>query len=34
MLEREYKILPVVDAQGRLVGLVDRAELLRAMVAE
>ncbi|HEU4792230.1 MAG TPA: CBS domain-containing protein, partial [Nitrolancea sp.] len=34
MLEREYKILPVVDAEGRLVGLVDRAELLRAIVVD
>lgn len=34
MLERTYKILPVVDAEGRLVGLVDRADLLRAIVVE
>ncbi len=34
MLERAYKILPVVDAEGRLVGLVDRADLLRAIVGE
>lgn len=34
MLEREYKILPVVEGTGRLVGLVDRADLLRAIVAE
>lgn len=32
MLERRYKILPVVDGDGRLVGLIDRADLLRAMV--
>lgn len=31
MLERRYKILPVVDDEGRLVGLVDRADLLRAV---
>jgi CBS domain-containing protein len=30
MLERQYKILPVVDAAGRLVGIIDRADLLRA----
>ncbi len=34
MLEREYKLLPVVDDAGKLVGLVDRAALLRAIVAE
>jgi CBS domain-containing protein len=34
MLERQYKILPVVDQDGKLVGLVDRADLLRAIVAE
>lgn len=34
MLEREYEILPMVDAEGRLAGLVDRADLLRAIVVE
>lgn len=32
MLERKYKILPVVDAEGRVVGMIDRADLLRAVV--
>lgn len=31
MLQRRYKILPVVDAEGRLIGLLDRADLLRAV---
>jgi len=32
MLERHYKILPEVDDSGCLVGLIDRADLLRAVV--
>ncbi|MDI3340463.1 MAG: DUF190 domain-containing protein [Sphaerobacter sp.] len=31
MVEQRHKILPVVDERGRLVGMVDRADLLRAM---
>jgi CBS domain-containing protein len=30
MLESHHKVLPVVDAQGRLIGVADRADLLRA----
>ncbi|MBX6342109.1 MAG: CBS domain-containing protein, partial [Thermomicrobiaceae bacterium] len=33
MVERRYKILPVVDDEGRLIGMVDRADLLRAAIA-
>jgi CBS domain-containing protein len=31
MLDAKKKILPVVDAEGRLTGAVDRADLLRAV---
>lgn len=31
MLERRYKILPVVEDTGQIVGLIDRADLLRAL---
>jgi CBS domain-containing protein len=31
MLERKRKVIPVVDDEQRLVGIVDRADLLRAM---
>lgn len=34
MLAHKHKILPVVDAEGRLVGMIDRADLLRAIVTE
>ena len=33
MLDAQRKILPVVDADGRLTGAVDRADLLRAVAA-
>lgn len=33
MLERRYKILPVVDENGRLVGIIDRSDLLRSVTA-
>lgn len=33
MLERRLKILPVVNGNGHLVGLIDRADLLRAVAA-
>jgi CBS domain-containing protein len=33
MIERRIKRLPVVDAQGRLVGMVGRAALLGALLA-
>lgn len=31
MLEARHKVLPIVDAEGRLLGVVDRADLLRAV---
>jgi len=31
MLEARHKVLPVTDAEGRLVGVADRADLLRAL---
>ncbi len=33
MITERRKLLPVVDAQGRLVGMVDRADLLRAVAS-
>jgi len=33
MIERRIKRLPVVDAQGKLVGMVGRAALLGALLA-
>lgn len=33
MITERRKLLPVVDAQGRLTGMVDRADLLRAVAA-
>lgn len=33
MLRRSQKVLPVVDAEGRLLGAVDRADLLRILAA-
>ncbi len=33
MFERRVKRLPVVDAQGRLAGIVDRQSILKAMVS-
>jgi CBS domain-containing protein len=34
MIQHSYKILSVVDDDGRLAGMIDRADLLRAIVAE
>jgi CBS-domain-containing membrane protein len=34
MLAQRRKILPVVDAQGRLIGIVDRFDLLQAIAAQ
>jgi CBS domain-containing protein len=34
MLARKLKLLPVVDAQGRLFGIVDRFDLLQAIAGE
>ena len=34
MLARKLKILPVVDAQGRLLGIVDRFDLLQAIAGQ
>ena len=31
MLAQKHKILPVVDEQGRLIGIVDRFDLLQAI---
>jgi len=31
MLARKHKILPVVDAEGRLLGIADRFDLLQAI---
>ena len=31
MLESQLKVLPVTDAHGRLVGVADRADVLRAL---
>jgi CBS domain-containing protein len=33
MVQRQIKRLPVVDENGRLVGLLDRASLLRGLLA-
>ncbi|HTP28843.1 MAG TPA: hypothetical protein VMK12_24685 [Anaeromyxobacteraceae bacterium] len=33
MLEGSHKVLAVVDGERRLVGVVDRADLLRGLVA-
>ena len=33
MTEHRRKIVPVVDADGRLLGIIDRADLLRATQA-
>jgi CBS domain-containing protein len=32
MLSREVKVLPVVDAEGRLLGIANRARLLQALL--
>jgi CBS domain-containing protein len=32
MLSHEVKVLPVVDAEGRLLGLANRARLLQALL--
>jgi CBS domain-containing protein len=34
MLARKFKILPVVDAQGQLLGIVDRFDLLQAIAGQ
>jgi CBS domain-containing protein len=31
MLEARRKVLPITDGEGRLLGVVDRADLLRAL---